>query len=141
MEYIMNLLCSFVGTIAFCILFNVNKKYYMACGFTGLLGWACYLLSVGKLSTTLATFVSSIVVVGISRYFSSRMKCPMTVFLIAGIFPLIPGSSIYYTACHLAKNNFVMAARAGLEAAKIALAIVAGINFVALVPRNLFKRS
>lgn len=136
----MNLICSCVGTIAFCILFNIDKRYYPACGFTGVMGWACYLASVSIFSTAIATFIGALVVMFLSKIFAKKLKCPMTVFLIAGIFPLIPGSSVYYTACYIAENNFQMAVQAGVEAAKIALAIVAAINFAALVPEKNFKR-
>ena len=37
-------LCSFVGTVSFAVIYNVPRKYYFACGVTGMAGWMTYLL-------------------------------------------------------------------------------------------------
>ena len=40
---IANMLCSFWGTVAFSILFNVHKRFYFCCGLTGMAGVALLL--------------------------------------------------------------------------------------------------
>ena len=45
---IFEFLTAFVGTIAFALLFQVPKEYYVNCGLAGGCGWVCYkLLLVG----------------------------------------------------------------------------------------------
>ena len=34
--------CACVGTIAFALLFQVPRKYYLYCGLAGACGWICY---------------------------------------------------------------------------------------------------
>lgn len=140
MNLITNLLCAFLGTLGFTILFNVQKRFYFCCGITGMAGWACY-LAVTEVSSSpaVASFFGSLVVVLLSRVFAVWKKCPITVFLISGIFPLIPGSSVYYTAYYLVTNSLEMAAVKGLESVKIAFAIVAGIIFVVSIPKEWFQ--
>ena len=75
---------SFVGTVAFAVLFNVPKRFYLCCGLTGTAGWMIYLtLTAGyDLSPALASFFGTLAVVLISRILTVRMKCPITIFLI-----------------------------------------------------------
>lgn len=135
---ISNIICSFFGTLAFSILFNVPKRYYLCCGLTGMLGWLCYYALTENVSVTMATFVSTAVVVLLSRILAVWMKCPITIFLVSGIFPLVPGASVYYTAYYLVTGDLGLAAVKGIGAVKIAFAIVLGIVFVISIPKKWF---
>ena len=135
---IQNILCSFIGTIAFSMLFNVHSKYYMYCGLTGMTGWVTYCLLVPDTSPVFATFLGTMMVVFLSRILAVWRKCPITVFLISGIFPLIPGTSVYYTAYYFVRNDLHMAVDKGITALKLAFAIVLGIVFVVSIPRKFF---
>lgn len=83
-------LAAFGGTAAFALLFQVPKKYYGYCGLIGGCGWICYKCLLPECSEPLAAFFANVVVVFLSRLFAVREKCPVTVFLISGIFPLVP---------------------------------------------------
>ena len=87
----------------------------------------------------LASFVGTLAVVLISRILTVRKKCPITIFLVSGIIPLVPGAGIYYTAYYLVTGQTSLAAVKGLEAVKIAFAIVLGIIFVVSIPRDVFQ--
>ena len=108
---------SFLATLAYAVLFNVPKQYYTACGITGMAGWLLYLAMCQVTTVALASFVGTLAVVLISRILTVRKKCPITIFLVSGIIPLVPG----------------------LEAVKIAFAIVLGIIFVVSIPRDAFQ--
>ena len=127
---------SFLATLAYAILFNVPKQYYTACGITGMAGWLLYL---AMCQVTTVAFVGTLAVVLISRIFTVRKKCPITIFLVSGIIPLVPGAGIYYTAYYLVTGQMSLAAVKGLEAVKIAFAIVLGIIFVVSIPRDAFQ--
>ncbi len=140
MDFIMSMICAFGGTFAFAILFNIDRKYQHLCGLTGMIGWVAYLLTEPYTSATVATLAGSIVVVFISRIFSIWKKCPITVFMIAGIFPLIPGSSIYYAAYSFVTGDFVEAALRGIDAVKMSFAIVVGIHLIDAIPPKIFRK-
>lgn len=140
MDVIVNLACAFIGTLGFSVLFNIEKKYYLYCGLTGMAGWAAYLAVERFASVTIATLAGSLVVVLMSRIFSVWKKCPITVFMVAGIFPLIPGSSVYYTAYYFATGDIIEAAIKGIDAIKISFAIVVGIHLIDAIPPKLFRR-
>lgn len=130
---------SFLATLAYAVLFNVPKQYYTTCGITGMAGWLLYLAMCQVTTVALASFVGTLVVVLISRIFTVRKKCPITIFLVSGIIPLVPGAGIYYTAYYLVTGQMSLAAVKGLEAVKIAFAIVLGIIFVVSIPRDTFQ--
>lgn len=67
-----------------------------------------------------------------------RMKCPITMFMIPGVFPLVPGASVYYMAYDLVIGKTGEAGESGLLALKIAFGIVLGITFAVSVPREAF---
>lgn len=138
MNLLINMGCSFVGTLTFSILFNVPKRYYACCGLAGMCGWLMYLWTMDSVGTTVATFLGAMVVVLISRILAVWMKCPISIFMVSGIFPLVPGASVYYTAYYLVTNNPQEAGYYGLTAIKIAFAIVIGIICVVSIPKEWF---
>ena len=135
---IANFVCSFFGTVAFSILFNVPKRFYICCGLTGMAGWICYCLTINYSSAAVSSFLGTIIVVLLSRIFAVWKKCPITVFLVSGIFPLVPGAAVYYTAYYLVTNDLVLASQNGMHSIKVAFAIVLGIVFVVSIPKRWF---
>ncbi|MCI8708925.1 MAG: threonine/serine exporter [Dorea sp.] len=133
-------LCSFVGTVSFAVIYNVPRKYYFACGVTGMAGWMTYLLvnSQSFMSVSAASFFGAFAVVLISRILTIYMKCPITVFLVSGILPLVPGAGVYYTAYYIVTNQLTQASLKGMESFKVAFAIVMGIVLVVSIPREVF---
>lgn len=133
--------CSFAGTWGFMVLFNIPKKYYLSGCLTGVAGWFVYLMMTEIMSTSaaIATFGGSFIIVLISRMLAVRKRCPITIFLIAGIIPLVPGAGVYYTAYYLMTGELAMALDKGMGAVKVAFAIVLGIVFVLAIPRQFFQ--
>ena len=138
MTFVLNLLLASTGSLAFAILYNVPRKFYLCAAFTGMAGWFCYYLIVPFTDTAVASFFGAVGVVLVSRIFAVWKKCPITVFLISGIFPLVPGAGVYYTMYYLVSNELTLAAIKGLESLKIAFGIVLGIVFIVTIPKNWF---
>lgn len=130
-----------IGTAAFALLFGVQKKYYISCGAVGGIGWFIYLLLTEnlKLTTTESTFCATVVVVLISRFLAVKDQCPTLIFSVPGIFPLIPGGGIYWTAHYVVLNEYDMALKSGASAVKAAFALVLGIIVVFELPQKMFK--
>ena len=138
MTFVLNLLLASTGSLAFAILYNVPRKFYLCAAFTGMAGWFCYYLTVPFTDTAVASFFGAVGVVLVSRIFAVWKKCPITVFLISGIFPLVPGAGVYYTMYYLVSNELTLAAIKGLESLKIAFGIVLGIVFIVTIPKKWF---
>lgn len=123
---------AFIGTWAFAVLFGVPRKYYLDCGLCGMLGWLLYLLLINNtsLSPTIIAFFATVLVAVTALIQSIIRKCPVTVFLISGIFPLVPGAGIFWTSYNIVSDNLYAATQTGLVAIKATIAIAAGILFV-----------
>ena len=68
------------------------------------------------------------------RLFAIRFRAPVTLFLLCGIFPLVPGAGIYYTAYYFLQDLGQQMADKGFETAKIAVALALGIALVSALP-------
>lgn len=130
-----------IGTVAFSLLFGVPRRYYAYCGLIGAAGWLLYAVLTGPaaLSPTEATFFATVLVILLSRFAAVWEKCPVTVFLISGIFPLVPGAGIYWTSYYLVTGEMDLALTSGFAAVKAAVAIVLGIVAVFELPYALFR--
>lgn len=134
----LQVLAAFGGTVGFSLLFGVPARYYPYCGLIGGIGWLVYLFFLPGTSATIATFCATVVVILLSRWFAVRKRCPATLFLISGIFPLVPGAGIYWAAYYTVSNQLSMALETGFGAVKGAVAIVLGIVFVFELPEKWF---
>ena len=123
-----------IGTIAFALLFQVPRKYYLYCGIAGACGWICYKLILPYTTEPVSIFFATVLVIILSRSFAVYKRCPVTVFLIAGIFPLVPGAGIYYTAYYFIQNNNALALSNGISTFKIAVVLATGIALVLGLP-------
>lgn len=134
------LAAAFVGTIAFVVMFGVQKRYYVFCGLIGAAGWILYYLltELTMVPAVANVFFATMLITFLSRMISVWMKCPVTVFLIAGIFPLVPGAGIYWTAYYLVTNQTGEALSSGFMALKTAIAIVVGIVVILEIPNKFF---
>ena len=123
------LAAALIGTASFAVLFGVPRKYYLPAGIVGMLGWAAYLLVTRftPLSIVGGTFVASLIVAFTSRLFAVKLKCPGTVFLICGDFPLIPGAGVFWSAYYAVSEQMGRCFDSGFTAVKITIAIVLGI--------------
>jgi uncharacterized membrane protein YjjP (DUF1212 family) len=131
------LLAALVGTASFAVLFGVPRKYYLSSGIVGMLGWTAYLLAVRftPLAAVGGTLIASTIVAFISRFFAVHLKCPGTVFLICGAFPLIPGAGVFWSSYYVVSEQMRASLDAGFLAVKITIAIVLGIIIAANVLR------
>lgn len=134
---------AFLGTVAFSVLFSVPREHYPVCGFIGGTGWIiCWLCTNGlQVSAVAGSFAATVFVVLASRIGSTVRKCPVTLFLIAGIFPLVPGVGIYRTMYYTLMKESAQSLHYGRETLGIGLAMVLGIVFVFEIPQKTINRS
>jgi uncharacterized membrane protein YjjB (DUF3815 family) len=137
----MQVLAAMVGTLAFAILFNAPRREYLFCAISGGVAWLVYLI-LAKLGagSAIASLGATIILTLVARTLSAIRKCPVTVFLITGIFILVPGAGIYYTAYYLVMNDLAQFTAKGLETFKVAGAIALGIVFGFALPQALFNK-
>ena len=128
-----------MATIGFSLLFGVPARYYPSCALIGGVSWLAYLLLLPYSSVSIATFAATVIVILMSRWFAVRKRCPVTIFLISGIIPLVPGAGIYRAAYYTVTDQLYLAVQTGFDAVKMAVAIVLGIVFVFEIPQTVFQ--
>ena len=74
-----------------------------------------------------------------ARVFAVLERCPAAVFLICGIFCLVPGAGIFWCTYYLISSQIDLSSSAGFTAAKIVIAIVIGIILAMELPQRLFS--
>ena len=135
------IIASFIGTAAFAVLFGVPRKYYVLCGVSGVLGWILYMVLARYAGFTppAATVFATMLVVLSARYFSVLDKCPAIVFLLCGIFPLVPGAGVFWTSYYVVSDQLRLALGSGFMAVKVTIAIVLGIILISELPAKMFS--
>lgn len=140
-NYITEFIVAMVATIGFAIVFSAPKKELFFCGVSGAIGWIFYsIFNTMLLAPTLGNVVGSAVLTVFSRALAAKRKNPVTIYLITGIFPLVPGAGIYYTSYYLIMNDMSNFSNYGLMTIKTAGAIVMGIILGMAFPQSWFNR-
>ena len=142
MNYILEFIMAFGATFAFAFLFCVPKKELLFSGLSGALGWIVYYSILHRnLSPVLASLVATFILTVFSRTMAVIRRNPATVYLLCGIFPLVPGAGIYYTAYYLIIGDKARFASKVLETFEVALDIVFGIIFGFAITEAIFHMS
>lgn len=125
----LQLITAFLGSMGFALVFNLDLKHLALASLGGLFAWLIYLLCEGALA--LNVFWASLIAAFCADLFSqisARItRTPTTLFLISAIIPLVPGSSLYYTASALVLNNGQFA-HYGLTTVLVVLAMALGVG-------------
>lgn len=119
---------SFVMSIGFGFLFNIQRRKIVWAGLSGAIGWMVYLICRRyAVDVIVSTLVGGIAVGLYSEVMARAIKTPATVISIIGIVPLVPGIPSYLTVKYLVERNFSMAASKAIETIGCAGAIAFGI--------------
>ena len=94
---------AFFAVVTLSIMFSVPRRYLKYTGVVGAVGWFIYLLMDDKLKqdAAMAVFVATLIVALIAHTFARVFKAPVTMFLIPGIVPLVPGIGMYRMAYYM----------------------------------------
>ena len=141
-EGILQFLAACIGTVAFSLLFSVPREHYPLCGFIGGTGWLiCWVcINVLGAGAVAGSFFATVFITLASRIGSTVRKCPVTLFLIAGIFPEVPGIGIYRTVYYSLLENNELSHHYGRETLGIAIAMVLWIVIVFEIPQKTINR-
>jgi len=127
------LIAAFVGTLGFSALFGAPRRYYIACGFVGMIGWMSYIF-------TDSILVASLIIAVMSHVFAVIQRCPVTIFIICGIIPLVPGGGLFWTLYYMLTSRLRLAFEAGTGALRATIAIAGGIIIGAAIFDRLLKK-
>lgn len=137
---IIQFIVCFFATLSFAVLFSAPKRQLIFCGLTGAAGWMVYLLLLNhNAGIAVANIAAAFTLTLLSRIFAAIERHPVTVYLLAGIFPLVPGAGIYYTSYYFIMHEMEHFAAKGSETIIVAGSIVFGIIFGFSLPQSFFN--
>lgn len=120
-----------IGCFGFAITFNIHGPGGLICVLGGMLTWIVYAvcLELG-ISEIGAYFWGAVFASAFSETFARIRKYPAISYLVISIFPLIPGSGVYYTMEYAVKGEMELFASKGMTTAAIAGAMAVGILLI-----------
>ncbi len=140
MFYIQQVLCAFLSTVGFSVIFNSPKDTIIKSSINGSVGWIVFILTKGLTNSPVAgSFFGALTVGIIGEIFAKIYKKPSTTFTIPGIIPLVPGAGIYYTMLSLTEKNFFAAADSGSQTITVSIALASGIIVSTSLNRAIMK--
>lgn len=136
----LQILCAFIGSLAFGILFNVRKWRLIFAGIGGLLSWALFIvLSEFIQNEPINYFIVALIVSIYAEIMARVLKTPTTTFITTSLIPLIPGGSLYYTMAYAFESNSEMFVSKALYTLELASALALGIIVAATATKIYFK--
>lgn len=133
---ILNSIYAAIASLAFAVLFHIKGKEMFFSALGGGLGWFVYLVSLhfGN-SITVSLFIAAIVISIYSEIMARVLKNPVTVFVVTGIIPLVPGNGMYYTMYETISGNLDKAVHWCFQTFMYAGAIAIAIVFVSSITK------
>ena len=97
-SFITPCIAAFIACIGFSFLYNIHGKNILVASVCGAVAWAVYLIvDIYVDSLCIPFFVSGMSIALYSEIAAYVCKAPVTVYLIPGIIPLVPGLTIFRT--------------------------------------------
>ena len=97
---------TFIAIYGFAIVQETPKKYLLKAAFiggiSGFVYWSAVAAGAGDV---MASFVSAFVAAMFSHIYARLYKVPVTIFLVAGILPTVPGAGMYRTVSNFIAEN------------------------------------
>lgn len=130
----MMVITAIIGTLGFCLLFNVKKDKIIYGVIGGTISTVIYLICIeAGMDLFIQNFIPTVVATIYTEIIARVVKAPTTVFLFPAIIPLTPGGSLYYTMRAIVDGNMAEAKTVGKQTMVIALGIALGVLLVSLV--------
>lgn len=141
MEEIIQLICGFLGSMGFAILFNINLKRLIPASLGGLFCWAIYLLMIYfEANIFFATFVSAAFCALYSEILARILKAPTTVFVVTAVIPLSPGGMLFYTMQYAVLSDWATCKSFGLKTLLYVGGIALGLSIVSAMFKIFAKK-
>ena len=142
LELILQVVSAFIGVVAVAISYQVPRKHLLLAGITGAGGWLVELVMEEVLrSAIFSSFLAALLVAVLAQIFARVSKAPVTLYLVTGIVPLVPGVGMYRTVYYLLQSNQELTSYYFSYTLQIAGMIALAIFVVDSCFRRLYKRN
>lgn len=137
MAQFIQLASAFGGALGFACVFNIRGEKAFLAAVGGAIGWGVFLLvqNLFGASDYFCGFAASIMLTVYAEYMARIQKTPVTVFLVSGAIPLVPGAALYRGMKHLMARQLEDFGEQSIYALLFAASMSAGIMVTTIVFR------
>lgn len=129
-----------IGTLAFCVLFNIRGKRMVATAVGGFLSWTIFVVLSNFIeSEPLNYFIVAMVISAYAEIMARIIKTPTTTFVTTALIPLIPGGSLYYTMAYAFESDLERFLEKAIYTLQLASSLAIGIIITTTLSRIVFK--
>lgn len=136
-NYVEAFIFSFLAAASFGVLFQAPKKTLAISGLIGAVGWVIFIYMRKDLAydSFYANLFATVALSLLSELAARVFKQPVTIFVIPGIIPIVPGLGMYMGMTKIIENNYDAGVSTLLTACMDAGAIALGMMFMASIFR------
>ncbi|MBU9722011.1 MULTISPECIES: threonine/serine exporter family protein [Bacillaceae] len=128
MGLIIELIITFIATVAFGVIFSVPKRALLIGGAIGMITWGILqTVQMAGANPVVSTAVASLTAATFSHLLAKRIRIPVTALVIPGILPLVPGSRAYFTMLSFVEGDYLNGLEVGVQTMLQAGAIASGL--------------
>lgn len=137
MTELLQLITAFFGALGFALLYNTRGANALLAAVGGLLGWGAFLgaAAVWGPNDYIGGFAASVMLAVYAECMARIRKTPVTVFLVSGAIPLVPGAALYRAMKYLMAGCPDMFREESAYALLFAASMSAGIMVTTIVFR------
>lgn len=135
---LINSLLAFATALFTGITLRTPRPAWITVGITGMIGWATSeALSRQKFPELVVAVASALLIGGVAEILARLQKQPVTVYIVSGIIPLVPGTTAYNSMLAFLERNFDRGLYLAFKAFLLASYLAAGLALAPLFVRYL----
>lgn len=128
LDQLIQLAAAGLGSLGFALLFNLRGAKLTWASLGGVISWGAYLIVMAFWPNEAGSYLIAAFILTVYAEIMARIqRSPVTVYLVAGTIPLIPGASLYRTMSYAVSADWRTALSNGVHTLLLAAAISGGI--------------
>lgn len=140
LEILINVVFSYIASVGFALTINVPHRALNLSGISGVVGWMVYWFAArANMGRMLSNLMGAFVIGILGLIFARIKKCPVTVFNIPALVPLVPGVPAYQAVRNLVNGETFEAETAILRVAIVTCAIALGILLSTMITEMFYR--
>lgn len=140
LEILINIAFSYIASVGFALTINVPRRALNLSGISGVIGWMVYWFAArAGMGRMLSNLMGAFVIGILGLMFARKKKCPVTVFNIPALVPLVPGVPAYQAVRALVNGQTLEAETAILRVGIVTCAIALGILLSTMIIEMFYR--
>ncbi|RVU70919.1 MULTISPECIES: threonine/serine exporter family protein [Lactobacillus] len=140
LEIIINIAFSYIASVGFALTINVPHRALNLAGISGIVGWMVYWFAArAGMGRMLSNLMGAFIIGILGLIFARIKKCPVTVFNIPALVPLVPGVPAYQAVRALVNGEVFKGEAAILRVAIVTCAIALGILLSTMITEMFYR--